>query len=389
MDGYGLFVFAGVVVGYFGLICDYGFNLTGTRDIALVRNNPDLLNLLVSKIFLIKICLLVLCAVSFLMISFFTQEISDNFLLYVCSFGVVIGQTFFPTWFFQGVEDFKSVVVLNFISKLIFTVLIFFVVSEPSDAYLAALMNSLGGFFSTFLAVRIVFVKHKVRLVKVRWNEVVSYAKKSIFVFMAQLKISLFSTANVFILGVLCGPKSVGYFSAAEKVMRALAQLQVPLLTVLYPKLSVDLVEKKNQSIALLSKLTKYGASFYCIVAFFVVVFADYLIDLLFGPEYIESVSVLRIVAICPLLIFLNNIYGTQVLLNFGKDRLYLMVLVVAGAFNVGASILLTINYGAAGTAFSLLCSELIVVIGMFCFAKNYLVIVLDETSALKNKGEA
>lgn len=386
VDGYGLFVFAGVVVGYFGLICDYGFNLTGTRDVALVRNNPHLLNVLVSKIFLIKICLLVVCAASFLLISFVTPNIWDNFLLYVCSFGVILGQTFFPTWFFQGVEDFKSIVVLNFISKLIFTILIFLVVSEPSDVYLAALMNALGGFCSTLLAVRIVFSKHKVRLVRVNLNDVVLYAKKSIFVFVAQLKISLFSTANIFILGVFCGPKSVGYFSAAEKIMRALAQLQVPILTVLYPKLSVDLIKKRNQSIALISKLTKYGALFYCVVAFFVVAFADHIINLLFGTDYVESVPVLRIVAFCPLLIFLNNIYGTQVLLNFGKDRLYLTVLVIAGIFNVGASTLLTIEYGSAGTAFSLLFSELIVVFGMFYFAKNYLSIFVDEKTTLNNK---
>jgi PST family polysaccharide transporter len=37
------------------------------------------------------------------------------------------------------------------------------------------------------------------------------------------MKITLFSSTNVVILGVMIGPVAVGYYVAAEKIMRALA----------------------------------------------------------------------------------------------------------------------------------------------------------------------
>lgn len=371
VESYGLYVFSGVVVGYFGLICDYGFNLSGTRDISKARHDKALLSELVTKIYTIKLLLFLMSTVGFGIVALTVPGVKENALLYWCAYGVVVGQTLFPTWFFQGVEDFKSVVILNFLSKLVFTLMIFFVVNDSADAYLAALMNSVGAVFSAVLAIAIMVVKYRVGYIKSTKNAIYAYAKNGFYVFLAQLKISLFSTTNIFILGLVCGPKSVGYFSVAERSMRALAQLQSPLLTALFPRLSLGLVEHKEHSIKLIKRLMWYGSCAYLLVSVILFVFAEAFIGLVFGSEYIESVGAFRIVLLCPLLIYLNNLFGTQILLNVGKDKLYMMVLFAAGIFNIFASYLMTLNFDFIGTAWSLLLSELIVVVGMFCFAKS------------------
>lgn len=371
VESYGLYVFSGVVVGYFGLICDYGFNLSGTRDVSKARHDKALLSELVTKIYTIKLLLFLMCTVGFGIVALMVPGVKENALLYWCAYGIVVGQALFPTWFFQGVEDFKSIVILNFLSKLFFTLMIFVVVRDSTEAYLAALLNSIGAFLSAVLAIFIMVAKYKVGYVKSSKSSIYAYAKNSFYIFLAQVKISLFSTTNIFILGLVCGPKSVGYFSVAERSMRALAQLQSPILTALFPRLSLGLVEQKEHSIRLIKKLVWYGSCAYLLIAVILFLFAEAFVVFVFGSEYIESVSAFRIVLLCPLLIYLNNIFGTQILLNVGKDKLYMLVLFTAGIFNLFASYLMTLKFDFIGTAWSLLLSELIVAAGMFYFAKS------------------
>lgn len=370
---YGLYIFVGVMISYFGLVCDYGFNLTGTRDISLNKNNKDKVQLIFSKIIIIKTVALIITTFIFILLSIYSKHVQENFILYICTFSLLLGQTYFPAWFFQGIEDFKLIAILNCVSRTIFTIMIFITVKQPSDAYLVALMNSLGTLTVTIMALFIITYKYKIRIIKVDMNSVMSYAKKSFFVFMAQMKISLFSSANIVILGLISGPTAVGYFSAAEKLMRALAQIQIPLLSALFPKMSYELKNHNEKSIRLIKKILIAGTVFYALVCGLFFIAAESIIKVLFGEQFGPSVLPLQIILICPLLIFQNNIFGTQLLLNLGKEKIYLLVVSVTGIINLILAFILTEKYNFIGTSISLLISEICVVLGMFYFSKDYI----------------
>lgn len=371
-EGFGMYIFAGVIISYLGLVCDYGFNLSGTRDIAVSRDNKNNMINVFSKIYYIKIILFLFCFVIFLLLVFISESIKTNILLYVCSFSLLIGQSFFPIWFFQGIQDFRAIVILSFSSKLIFTLLIFIMVDNPDDAFIAALMNSIGSAVAMLIAFYIAIYKYEMRFVRVPFRDLWLYSKKGFYIFLAQIKISLFSTANILILGILSGPISVGYYAAAEKIMRAVAQIQAPLLTALFPKLSLDIKLNKNDSIKLLKKVIVFGVAGYVVICSGVFIYSEEIIKLAYGPNHNESADILKIIIICPLLIYLNNIFGTQILLSLGKDKIYMMVLLFTGIINLILSSYLTSKYDYIGTSVSTLISELIVVIGMFIFAKNF-----------------
>ena len=72
-------------------------------------------------IMFIKLGLLLLAfAILYIIVNTVTR-FSIDAQVYLFSFGVVVGQAFFPVWFFQGIEKMKFVTFINILAKGIFT----------------------------------------------------------------------------------------------------------------------------------------------------------------------------------------------------------------------------------------------------------------------------
>ncbi len=100
-EKFGLIMFAQALTTFLFVFVDFGFNLSGTREISLARNNQQKLSDIFSAIMVIKIGL-ILIALLFLIIivNTFSRFNADSEIYYL-SFGVVFGQALFPVWFYQ------------------------------------------------------------------------------------------------------------------------------------------------------------------------------------------------------------------------------------------------------------------------------------------------
>lgn len=132
MEYFGLLAFAGEAVAYFGLITDYGFDLTATREISIHRDNKAK----VIEIFLSFLDYQVYspCLYGFVTYYFVVlvlEKFSQDALIYFVSFGATsIGQFLFPVWFFQGMERMKYITYINIGVHITFTIAIFIFVQE-------------------------------------------------------------------------------------------------------------------------------------------------------------------------------------------------------------------------------------------------------------------
>ena len=109
VEKFGLIMFAQATMYYFEIVVDFGFNLSATSEVALNAKKVNKLNEIISAVFSIKCFLLIISfLILFIVLSIF-DRFTDDYLIYYYSFLKVIAITFFPVWFFQGIEKMKYV----------------------------------------------------------------------------------------------------------------------------------------------------------------------------------------------------------------------------------------------------------------------------------------
>jgi len=135
-------------------------------------------------------------------IVFSFKKFRQDWLIYYLTFGMVLGQTLFPIWFFQGMERMKYITFLNVLAKLIFTIAIFIFVKRSSDYLYIPLLNSLGFIVAGVLALWIVFKDFGVFFRIPSFKDLKYQLKEGWYIFISTVAISLYTISNTFILGL-------------------------------------------------------------------------------------------------------------------------------------------------------------------------------------------
>lgn len=370
MELYGLIAFSTAFVFYFQVLTDYGFNLTATREIAIHRNNQPKIIEIYNSVMIIKSFLLIACFIIMTIIVFSFKILRDNYEIYYLTYGIVIGNVLLPTWLFQGMEKMEYMTILNFISKVSFTTLIFVFVTKKEDYLLVPIFTSAGYIISGLLSFSIIKKSFKIEFSKQSIKILKTYIKDGWYVFLSQLKITFFSSSNILILGIFTGNVEVGYFSSAEKIIRTLSAFHTPVVNAMFPYISKNIRITPVKIINQIHKVAKLGAIAYIILLSILFIYSENIIFLMFDALLPPVVITLRIILIIPLCVFLNNLFGTQILLNIGKDKLFFRVLLFTALINMLLVFPLTYFYSYIGTSISMLFSEVFLLIMMFYYAK-------------------
>lgn len=364
-EKYGLIAFAQAFIGYFMLITDYGFNFTAPREISINRDNKRKLSEIFSSVIIIKLFLFIISLFFMSLIIFLFKKFHNDWFLYYVTFSMILGNIMFPTWFFQGIEKMKFITILNIISKLLFTILIFIFVRKQSDYYLVPFFNSLGFITAGIISLFIVFRNFEIRFYLPDKQKLIHYFKEGWYIFISTIAISLYTTSNTFILGMFTNNRIVGIFSAAEKLIRAVLSLLTPISQTIYPYLSKISNVTKERAFSLIKKLSILVGSFTFIITIIVFVFADLIVKVVLGKEYIESISVLRILSFLPFIIGIATVYATFGLLSLGYTDRWSKIIISASILDLIFNIIFVIlfNLKHIGVSLSWLITELYIML--------------------------
>ncbi|HOQ18560.1 MAG TPA: oligosaccharide flippase family protein [Methanothermobacter thermautotrophicus] len=312
---YGLVNFAIAFNTYFIIITDYGFNLSAVREISVNREDPHRVSEIFSSVMLIKGILATLSFCILLLVILNIPRFSVNWQVYTFAFGLVIGNVIFPTWFYQGMERMKYITVLNVLTNLIFLAAIFIFIRRPSDYLYVPLLQSMGTLTAGVISQWIIRTRFNVRFHLPPLRTVYETFRDSTQFFLSRVSVSIYTSSNSFFLGLFAGNTAVGYYSAAEKLYTAAQGLYSPLMQVTYPYMA------KTRNRAFHRKVLRYSLILNTILCGGIILFAPTIIGILFGPQYMPSVNVLRLLAVALMVVIPSILLGYPFLAVLGQQR--------------------------------------------------------------------
>ena len=379
-DKFGLTQYAISLITYFQMFTDYGFNLSATRELAIVREDKKKVSEIFSTVMFIKLMLTVVSFVALLAIVTFIPKFRNDADVYLLTFGIVVGYVLFPTWLFQGMEYMKYTSILNIIGKVIFTVFIFVFIHQSSDYLLVPIINSFGYIVVGVLGIYISLTRFDIDLSLPSVENIKYHLREGWHVFLSTIAINMYTTTNTFLLGLLTNNTLVGYYSIAEKIITAANGLFNPISQAIYPFISRSVNnEDKNSNVLRIRKLTKLAAVLGAVFSLGIFVFADLIISILFGPQYSSSILVLRILSIIPFMVSLSNIFGIQTMLTFNYKRAFSRVVLMGGILDIILGIILITLFNEVGIAISFAVTETFITVAMLLFLQSKDIKIVGE----------
>jgi len=364
-ERFGLVAFAQAIGLILMTFTDYGFNLSATREISINKMDKVRINEIFSSVFVIKLLFVCLSLIVLTAIILIFDKLRADWKLYYLFFGVVVGNLFFFLWYFQGIEKMKYVTILNILAKLIFTISVFFLVRRPEHYLIVAALNSLGYILAGALSIYFAFGVFRVKLVKPSLLSLSNELKNGYYVFVSQIASMLYTNSNIVILGILTNNVSVGYYSAGEKIIKAIQYLFNPISLAIFPHISFLAENSRENALKFIRKVLYFFGAIFFIASLIMLIFAKPLVLLLLGAEYLPAIMIVRILAFLPFICCLGNIFGTQIMINFGLAHIFARIVSIAGLLNILAAFIFVPLLKHNGMAAIMLTTETIIMLSM------------------------
>jgi polysaccharide transporter, PST family len=359
-EKFGLIAFAQGFVQIFVVLTNYGFDITATQKISVYRDEPREISKIFNAVMGARLSLLLLSFAVMATIVLLLPRFRSDWAIYMIAFLFVVGDVLFPVWFFQGMERMKYITVLAITGKIVATFAIFAFVREQAD-YLLAAGFQMGGMVLTGLlglgvAHRIVPILPNMPSLR----DVVTVLQDGWEVFLARASVGVI-TSGVFIVGLFHGSLMAGYYAIAEKIIKAAVGVSGPITIATFPVVSKLFVKSRDAALAFLRKTLLYGGIGLSAVSVGFFFGSSIVVRLVTGDDN-DAISVLiKIMAIIPLTNFIDNIYGTQVLLPLGRKRQFLAVILSGSAVYLVTCLLLTPTFAAVGAAIAVTIAQVLV----------------------------
>lgn len=373
---YGIYAYVFMVIQYIILFSTYGFNFSATKQISQLRDDNSAVTRIYNAVIGCKTVIALVLVLAVVACSRWVFEESIGFEMFLLGTGMILGDIMNPVWLFQGMEKMKYMTLVNSTSKILFTVLVFFVVRSVDDFYLLILLNSCGYLLAGILSLVLARKQFKVRIALPGVRDMIAQFKDGGAMFGSTFGMNLYRNAHVLILKHLASNEAVGLFSAAEKVIHGFQSVIQPAAQALFPHVSLRFKGRSvKENVALMKKVMLPFVGFAFVAALFVYIFAPWISDVLCGTEFRECVPLIRIMSLVIIFGEVNCIAGIVGLVNMDRQNYFFRSVLIAGVCSCLITLALVKGYGAYAGAVSLSASEALLMgmclFGLFCNKKT------------------
>lgn len=370
-ETYGKMIFYQVLVLYLSVIIDFGYNFSSTQEIARSQNNRDYINNVYSSTILCKIIILIIILLFSLLIFLFIKPEKEGVGIFICFIPQLIGFAITPVWLFQGLEKTNVLALCTIGCRIITTALIFLIVKNNRDVYLAALLQSSAFMLTAITSLIYIYIKDLAKFSLMDIKTLALYYKKSIPFFLSVFSVNLYTTLPALIIGLVLGNVNLAYYNIAITIRNALQGLYNPISQSLFPRINNLFIISKRQAYSLIKKSFIFTAVIFFSLAVILNLFSYFIVYNILGHHQQIAVSLVKLVTFLPVISALNNILGVQTLILHGYKKLFSIITIFFGIFNCIIIYPLLINFGVKGAVYSSYVIEIMVFITLAFIVLN------------------
>ncbi len=368
---FGLIAFVGVWLNYGRAIVDYGFNISGVRQIALIGEDKQALSRLFFQVLYSKTVIATLFILSLLVLVQVIPFLGEKKVVFQWGLWMIAGQVFFTDWFFIGLQKSYLLALANLLIKTLYAILIFWGVQGEADyIYVLAYQGIAATFVGIFVIIYIVF-RFKLSIQAPNWSAILGYLKTDFQLLGSNLAAEFNSSYSLLILNIVWGDVLTGYFNVMYRLLQPIRFLLVIFSQTIFP----IVCEKTKEGWEALQIYLRNAYLLFLgapILAVILLALCAEPIFLYFAGDVNEELLYsLRLYLIVPLVTLLN-IPAYQILLAYDLKTAYVMVLLSGLAVNLILAYVLTIEYQLNGLITALLVVESWVTIGLYLMLNKH-----------------
>lgn len=371
-EGYGK-IGVGLAISFFLMVfIDYGSDILGVKEVAINRENEEKLEKTFITIYTAKLVLLTivlfLASLLFYTIPFFANEKK----LFFLSLPILIGQFVNPTWFLQGLENFKWITILNIISKVIYVLGIFIFIHNSGDYVYNNLFWGIGMIIANSFVFIYIVSQHCYSFKKVKKLEVITYLKENFSMFSSQIFVSLQMYSPIVLISLFGNNVMAGQYKIIDQIIVIFRTYIILFFNFVFPRVCYLLDKSREEGLNFWKKVN--GLNFLFVLISMIVIF-NFSIQIVtyFNPKNILQISsLLKIALFIPIL--QSIVQPTkQLMLAWNKQKEY-----IKATMSITVIVLLLIAglspiFKVLGAIFSLIISEILTLSIFVYFIKNKL----------------
>lgn len=358
---FGSVSYAQNIITYLTLLINYGFEYSATRQISIAREDKAKTDAIFWSVIAAKGMLLILSFAILAVLPFCMERVACDPKLYIYTALANIGIVFFPTWYLQGVQQMDKMAWANFFTKLLGAVLVLSLVREASAYRLYPLLMSassiLIGIGAMIYVIRHFGISRPV-LSRQTLREVMQAGAP---IFLNNVFVALYTTANMTILGMYAADDVIGYFSGAQRLIQALNMVVVmPVSMAVFPEISRRFAQSKAQGAKFLKQVLLLAGAAAAAVSLITFLCAPLMIRIMYGAGFAPSIELLKWLSPIPFLVMIATLLTVQGLYGMGLQRWAPWVGVILAVCCVGLNLWLLPLIGVKGVCISWIAAELL-----------------------------
>lgn len=352
VSNFGLLEFAYTLAGTSLILCNTGLDDLTVRELA---KRPNRAGLFLANMSFVRTLLYVPALMFCSLFIFFTSSNSQRMLVVILVFLVVVVQQhlFFCCSFFRAAE--RMVLEASVRIGLSFLLLLSGLIILLAGFGLNTLIVSRLVISVACLTMTIYWIKKyfRIQISRVKWRYLKIMGKMAASLVSFYVFVSVYLSFNVLFLNYWRGDSATGYYAAGFKLYTLFLVLAYGISTASLPTLSRNWVVSRTAFFDTFQRSVRYILLLAVALSVGTYFLADKAIDLLYGPEFTESVAVLQILGTGLFPAFLTNVF-TVALISMKRDKIVLLGGVIGAAVCLASCILLIPRWALNGAAVAL-----------------------------------